>query len=383
MFGDRSVLPAPGEAPEGDEVVAERTETTRTFETDLPGVWLTQQYAAPVHVETAAGFEPIDPTLEPSADGYENILDSVDVSVADSADSEALGSLTLASGASVAFSLEDASSVPASVDGSVAEYEDALEGVDVVLESMPGGLKEVLVLASPEAPTEFVFDLTVDGLEAGVEQDGSVVLRTPAGVVKVVIPPGFMVDAEGVTSTGVTYALTPDGSRLVVTVDEAWLADPARVFPVAVDPSLSLVADADDTYVSEGVIPGVDQSSSSVLQVGFDGTRAHRSFLHFTGPSTMAGMNVLAADLALWQTGSGWSAATPMDVYAVTEAWEGATTTEWPGRALDRDSGGDHLLGEWSRLVVCPRRRRRGHHPPGRRVGSGRGAQPRSGPTCP
>src|SRR5690606_34384809 len=64
VFGDRSLLPAPGEEPAGDEVVALRTATTRTFETDVPGVFVTEQFAAPVNVEAGEGWVPIDPTLE-------------------------------------------------------------------------------------------------------------------------------------------------------------------------------------------------------------------------------------------------------------------------------------------------------------------------------
>ena len=332
MFGDRSLLPGPGESPSGEEVVAERTATTRTFETDIPGLWLTQQFAAPVNVAVGEVFEPIDPSLEPSSDGFANTLDSVEVTVADVADAASLGSLELPSGASAAFSLDGAAPSAAVVDGSVATYADALEGVDLELESVPGGIKETLVLASSDAPTEFTFDLDLYGLVARTAADGGLVFETAAGVAKVTIPPGFMVDAVGVRSEAVSTALSPDGTRLVVTVDPTWLADPARVFPVEVDPSLSVVADADDTYVTHGLAPpGVDQSSSPELQVGFDGSTAHRSFLHFTGPSTMAGMNVLAADLSLWQSGSGSCSATPTDVYAVTQAWVGASTTQWPG----------------------------------------------------
>jgi len=37
VFGDRSLIPAAGEEPAGDEVVSARTATSRTFETAVPG----------------------------------------------------------------------------------------------------------------------------------------------------------------------------------------------------------------------------------------------------------------------------------------------------------------------------------------------------------
>lgn len=150
VFGDLGLLPDPGQAPTGEEVVSERTATTRTFETDLPGVWLTQQYPAPVNVRTANGWEPIDPTLEPVGDEFANALDAVEVSVAGTADADQLAGLTIPSGASVSFSLDGAAAVTADVDGDTAIYADALDGVDVTLQAVPSGIKETLTLASSE-----------------------------------------------------------------------------------------------------------------------------------------------------------------------------------------------------------------------------------------
>lgn len=335
VFGDRSLIPAAGEEPPGDEVVSERTATSRTFETDVPGVFLTQQYETAANVETAQGWEPIDTTLEPAVGGFVNALDAVEVSVAGSADDAKLAAVELASGVSAGFSLDGASSVEADVDGDTAVYVDALDGVDVALQAVPGGVKETLTLASAQAANEFVFDLELDGLSAEVRPDGSVAMVSAAGVAKVTAPPGFMVDAAGVTSTAVVYSLSPDGASLVVTADAGWLANPARVFPVVVDPTLSVVADTDDTYVTEGEVPAVNHSGSSLLKVGFDGSNVHRSFLKFSGLAGYEGMNILAADLALWQSGSGSCTASPVDVHGITQTWDGTATTAWPGPSLD------------------------------------------------
>lgn len=324
------MVPGPGETPTGDEVVELRTATTRTYETDLAGVYVTRQWATPVNVDTGDGWEPIDPTLEPAGDdGYTNTADRVDVTVAATADDPQLATVELASGASVGFSLDDAAAVDADVDGDTAVFADALDGVDVALQSTAGGIKETLTLAAPDAPNEFTYHLAVDGLTAQAAPDGSIALVDAIGNAKATIPPGSMADAAGATSTAVTYTLSPDGV-LVVTADPAWLADPARVYPVAVDPTLSVIADSDDTYVTQGADP-IDRSTAASLEVGHDGTAANRAFLHFVGPATMADMNVMEADLSLWETGSGSCTPSPVDLYAATTAWTGATTQSWPG----------------------------------------------------
>lgn len=125
VFGDRSLLPAPGEEPAGDEVVALRTATTRTFETDVPGVFVTEQFAAPVNVEAGEGWVPIDPTLEAEGDSWANTADRVDVAVAGTADAEELAAVTLPAGASVGFALDGAVGVEADVDGDTAVFTDA------------------------------------------------------------------------------------------------------------------------------------------------------------------------------------------------------------------------------------------------------------------
>lgn len=182
-----------------------------------------------------------------------------------------------------------------------------------------------------------MFNLDLDGLTAELGPDGSVVMVNASGVPKVTVPPGFMVDAVGTTSTAVSYALSPDGTSLVVTAGDAWLSDPSRAYPVQVDPTLSALADTDDTYVAQGESPAVNHSTEVTLEVGFDGTHVHRSFLKFSALAGYEGMNIMAADLALWQSGSGSCTASPVDLHGVTETWDGTALTTWPGPGLSSE----------------------------------------------
>lgn len=116
--------------------------------------------------------------------------------------------------------------VAGQVEGAVATCPGVLPGVDVGLESLPGGLKETLVLRSAGASRSFEFPPRLAGLRASLV-GGQVVLADSDGVRPAVIPAGSMSDSAGASSFGVTYRLV--GQSLRVTVDGRWLADPAVV----------------------------------------------------------------------------------------------------------------------------------------------------------
>ena len=74
--------------------------------------------------------------------------------------------------------------------------------------------------------------------------------------------------AGGALSAAVHYALDSVGPGewlLHVDLDTSWLDDPARVYPVTVDPSIAqLNTDTDDTYVQSGST--VDHSGAADLE---------------------------------------------------------------------------------------------------------------------
>lgn len=128
---------------------------------------------------------------------------------------------------------------------SLAKFASVLPGVSLDLTSHATGLKEEIVLHSPAAPDTFVFPLTLQGLTAEVVSAGGLAFRDSSGEVRVTSPPGFMTDSstpEGAEafSSDVTYELVTIGQvqGLKVTVDREWLNDPARVYPVRIDPTL-------------------------------------------------------------------------------------------------------------------------------------------------
>ncbi|MBE5888333.1 MAG: DNRLRE domain-containing protein [Lachnospiraceae bacterium] len=121
-------------------------------------------------------------------------------------------------------------------------YADILDGVDLeyVLEDLK--VKENIIVKEKKDSYQYTFTIKLNNLEAALEEDGSVNIYDPNTNQTVYrIPAGIMYDASGMSSSGVTYALTRIGNgkyALTVTADAEWINDAERVFPVYIDPSV-------------------------------------------------------------------------------------------------------------------------------------------------
>ncbi|MFN0073768.1 MAG: DNRLRE domain-containing protein, partial [Chloroflexota bacterium] len=319
----------------GAPILDEWTATQRTYETGTPGLMITEVYPARVNFQDGGQWTEVDTTLVSGGDlDLQTAANSLEVALGDSAADPALAAVQLRTGEAVEFGMDDAESAPVQADGSVATYEDVQPGVDLLLESIPAGIKETIILHSAESPGVYRFSLEATGLTPDLE-DGAVVFRDASGEARLTIPAGFMIDSSepAAYSDGVEYRLLDGGATLEVVLDDEWLSDPARQYPVEVDPSLVVTAGTDDTYVNAG--NSGNYSTLGYLRVG-KGTYANRAFLHFD-TAALTGMNVHSATLDLWQADSGSCTASPMDIYPVAEDWQGSTTTSWPGPDIHDD----------------------------------------------
>jgi hypothetical protein len=194
------------------------------------------------------------------------------------------------------------------------------------------------MLSSPDAPSSWLFPRRLVGLTATLAEDGSVVLRDAKGSVAGRVPAGQMSDSlfdpesgEFTTSSAVRYELVQAdrGQALRVSADEAWLHDPARVYPVSIDPSF-------DASTTEDVF--VDNYNGSVhdgnnLPVGtaggmtgwnpacncYNAIERHRSFVRFSDSqlAPLANTQITFAKIQLYHT---WSYdCPPTDLWMHTE----------------------------------------------------------------
>ena len=132
------------------------------------------------------------------------------------------------------------------VEDAVATFDNVEDAAAVAYEATGEGLKESIVLAeapSVGAPLEYVYDIaTSPGLTPRLTAAGAVEFVDTTGTVRFVVPRGDMLDSAepAAYSTAVSYTLAPSGSgwTLRMTPDVAWLTNPARVYPVTIDPTL-------------------------------------------------------------------------------------------------------------------------------------------------
>lgn len=354
------------------EVPAMGGPAMRTFTTETKGVWRSELSAAPVNYETAEGWFAIDADLHAmAAGGFGAGANSFGFEISSDA-ALGLASVDLAPGRSVGWALEGAASVaPVLVDSRAVVFAGVLDGVEVHLESLTDGVKESVVLESlTQAPETLRFPLSLVSVSASMASDGSVAFTEPeTGVVLGGIPRGFMVDSSGpeavpAYSDGVTYGLVVEEGTTVLEVqlDREWLADPARVWPVIVDPTLGVGADYtgsfNDTFFTKGF--DADQKSSSTLRIGdtAGGDDNERQALfrfstdsHFDEDTT----DVLDASVKLTVDPS-YLCREDVRLFDVTSAWYSSPDTypRWPGPASSEVTTGftqdctDTYGGTWT-----------------------------------
>ncbi|MEV6963770.1 LamG-like jellyroll fold domain-containing protein [Hamadaea sp. NPDC051192] len=334
------VTKAQGYQAGSSQELSDRRDAYQQVYVNPDGTQTTVFSTARVNYKSAAGkWEPIDARLSGDAvSGWRNTADEVRIGFAGRADARALASFTVAGGQSIAYGLSGAASVAGQSDGSLVAYHNVLPGIDVELQSLPGELKETLVLRSAAAARSYDFPLRLDGLSASL-RDGAVVLADASGTPRAVIPPGYVVDATGASATQqqVRYELLTVGGSPVLrmTVDKAWLLDRARVFPVRVDPTVKLPVASDGADSAMYVSGSSSASGSSELRVGTVNGVNTASYIKFAGlVDRLRYHTIFGAQLVVVNYDSDSCSARPVTVHPVTSAWSPGTGYSYPGPSV-------------------------------------------------
>ena len=307
-------------------------------------------YPDPVYVPDTKGvLQPVDSTLRQSGDRrWVPTASWTKVSFAPAGNAAEVARLDVGGGVSVGFGVTGAAGVQPEVQGEVARYRGVRIEADLELSAIASGVKEEIVLRSAAAPTSWLFPLSTSGATpVWDEASKSVRFIDRRGNIAAVIPPGFMTDSSFDARTGgpasspnVKYTLVQQGTgwALKVDLDQAWLADPARVWPVIADPTIAeFEINTDDTYVSSRDWRYNNNSAQEELKVGtYDwGGEISQTYMHFNNPmSQLAGKYVTAARVNLINKWSYSCTPTPVSLHAVTQPWDG-WSTYWPGPAFE------------------------------------------------
>ena len=350
------------------EQVERRGRTTAVF-TNADGTETTVYSQSPLNFKDDKGqWQAVTPGLDKAgAGGWAGTGDGVDVALPQQVSATSGPSIDLGD-ATVSWSLRGARqvsgrAVTTETDKDAVQYSGVLDGVDLTLEPVPGGVKESLVLASRAVPRTYDFDLDTGGLTAHLSQ-GSIELVDGKDVVRAVIPAGFMTDAgtrqrPAETSSGVTYSLHREGRGTVLrlTLDDAWLDAGDRAFPVVVDPDvLQKTASSAVTVRDSDTVPG-----GTELSVGVRNGVKSAAYLAFPDVSTeLRYHRIFGAALYAASYDAPSCTPRPVTVHAVTQAWSASDTSlRYPGpsftsSALDSESMAYGYVPFGASQSACP-----------------------------
>ncbi|MBM6405314.1 hypothetical protein JQN72_13800 [Phycicoccus sp. CSK15P-2] len=343
------------------EVEAMRTETSTTW-VNPDGSLTTQEHAAPVRFRDGSGvWREVDLGVVESADGSAAPKRSrVDVSFAGrtkgargrgrSAAGTDLASVDEGKGRTTSarqVALGWPGTLPApALRGTRATYSGVKPGVDVVLEARRSGFEQLTVvkdraalegLTDADGRVAVSLPLRTQGLTARVEDDGSVGFVDGTGAVASRIAPPVAWDAvvdehsgdhANVSPVAVEVEQQGKGKAVLTLVPDAqWIADPARVFPITIDPTYatgSNVTTSFDTYVQSGKT--WDTSAETELRVGtYDaGSTKARTFLNFS--NAFKGKDIKSASLSINET---WSYSCTKSTVTAHLANPASTSTQW------------------------------------------------------
>lgn len=253
-----------------EEVESERDEFSKTY-VDEEGNFTKEIYAEPIHTEIDGELTEISTDVK--LDKAKGMLETESTQLEAaypaemSSDEEityTFGSHNLefsnitASDGSKEFSLDPDATTR--VEENKVFYEKVLPGIDLRHVSLNNEVKEDWIINDYQGIHQFNYEVTTD-LIAQLEADGSIGFYEDQNLEKKVfkLPAPVMEDSNindalghGVKSTDLHYELTSIGESkyaIRLMADTKWLEAEERVFPVYIDPSVTIDA-LGDSYVS-------------------------------------------------------------------------------------------------------------------------------------
>lgn len=361
--------------------VDEETTPTKKVVTNRDGSRTAIVSAGPVRFRDAAGWHDIDLSLLPGAEGRLTAK-------------SAQGAATLAPRAEglvaridtpagpIGLRHPQSSPAPAVTDKAKATYKGALGGRDLVLSLTPEGFEETVVLPDAAASNtyldEFVLPAGVSARNADVgvefvDAKGAVVATFSNGIAfdsapgtrRAAAPVSVRALPATITSTTTTPTTTsaPAGTvpatsapttatpgttaapaslaenvaTVEVSVERAWLSDPARVFPATIDPTVTVVTGNPsaygfgiDTMVWESA-PTANYGTGSGLYMGNLSGGRTESFVKFYNLGVTPAPDVYVTESHLLLLGgAAYTCAAPVEVYGIDATLSAATV--WNNR---------------------------------------------------
>ncbi|MEE0776650.1 MAG: DNRLRE domain-containing protein, partial [Bacillota bacterium] len=191
---------------------------------------------------------------------------------------------------------------------STVSYQEIRPNVDLFYDVVGTTLKERIVLNSADSERSFQFHFRTKELTA-IQQEGSILLNAPNGETIYAMDPMYMYDAsmEGSNEVEVSLETVKDNPNnheyiLTVTASSAWLNNANRVYPVTIDPTITLKK---NTYaIYDGHVnsdsAGSNYQSSVSRVIGQNSAGSSYTYVKFKLPNDITDSDrVIGATLAL------------------------------------------------------------------------------------
>jgi hypothetical protein len=229
------------------ELVEKRTENSRTFLL-ADGRLKSEVFEGAINFKDASGaWCEINPNLVTAAKGeYVSAATPVKVILTSPRSSTDLVTLA-AEGATVGMRMEGTNLAAPVISDNKALYLSTTSNLVLAYEVLGNGLKETIMLLSAKAPDSYTFTINHPGLTMWQDKAGQWGLYEMVEYPPVLVMGGLTVFDSSLDAIGdpafcadATMEVTPgEGKSTVsITVPKKWLRDPARKFPVMIDPTL-------------------------------------------------------------------------------------------------------------------------------------------------
>lgn len=225
------------------------------------------------------------------------------------------------------------------VSGNAIRYNGVFDRIDVQYAVEPNGVKQDIIILGRQERDAFTYRLEKDGIYAESEDNciyvygrkgdfcvsenhgadaaakksgrigrddaisGNVLKESPS----IIISAPRMSDSEGAVSDGITLSLaeTEEAYEITLQADKEWLESPERVYPVKIDPSVTVLKGEIDLFTITSMA-GADRENINSFCGYFDGVGKARSyvittFLYQSIGEGNKGVDVLSAYLDLYQ----------------------------------------------------------------------------------
>lgn len=193
-------------------------------------------------------------------------------------------------------------------------YRSILPEIDLRYEVNTLSIKESIIVDAPREEYIYGFRLQLEGLTPTMDDAGAISLTDSEGTEQYFIPAPYMIDGNYDFSFSAGYTLEfveDDTWQLTLSVDNDWMNNPNRAYPVVIDPTIvkrcgTSNGDISSTYVMEGfpneAHPGYQQlycGKTTYQNAGYQDVYLHVNVL----PTIPPNCSVISAAVTYAQNG--------------------------------------------------------------------------------